>query len=120
MQKAAAGMHIYPDGASFALRSRVAELHGVDFVNTVVANGSSELIELLAHALLRPGTEVIADLLNKSRSPFNVNSFAQVGALVALDDTAHIARSVQMVNEGRRRYEEFFHSPWAGVCAQPY
>ena len=50
----------------------------------------------------------MADLLNKARSPFNVNAFAQVGALAALDDTGHIARSVQMVNEGRRRYEEFF------------
>ena len=29
-------------------------------------------------------------------------------ALAALDDIGHIARSVQMVNEGRRRYEEFF------------
>lgn len=240
MTQAAAGMHIYPDGASFALRSRVAELHGVDFANTVVANGSSELIELLAHALLRPGAEVIAadyaftlypivtrlmgaayisipnrdkwthnleamlaaitpqtrlvfitnptnpvgtmvtqeeleafisrvpehvvvaideayiefageqtdsvkfvkegrnvvvlrtfskayglagarcgyavttpemaDLLNKARSPFNVNSFAQVGALAALDDRDHIARSVDMVNKGRQQYVRFFES----------
>lgn len=238
MQQAAAGIHIYPDGASFALRSRLAAEHGVDFSNTAVANGSSELIELLGHAFLRPGTEVIAadyaftlypivarlmgaryisvpnrdswihdldamlaaitpdtrlifitnptnpvgsmvsqeelesfmarvpehvvvaideayiefaglqtdsmkfvkegrnvavlrtfskayglagarcgyaittpeiaDLLNKARSPFNVNSFAQLGALAALDDKEHIARSVQMVNEGRRAYEEFF------------
>ena len=238
MQQAAAGVHIYPDGASFALRCRVAAEHGVDFANTVVANGSSELIELLGHALLRPGTEVIAadyaftlypivakllgadyvsipnrdkwthdldamlaaitpqtrmvfitnptnpvgtmvsqeeleqfisrvpehvvvaideayiefaglptdsvkfvkegrnvvvlrtfskayglagarcgyaittpeiaDLLNKARSPFNVNSFAQVGALAALDDKEHIARSVEMVCRGRRQYVEFF------------
>ncbi len=240
MQQAAAGMHIYPDGASFALRSRIAELHGVAFENTVVANGSSELIELLGHAFLRPGTEVIAadyaftlypivaklmgadyvsipnrekwthnlgamlaaitpqtrlvfitnptnpvgsmvsqeelesfisrvpehvvvavdeayiefageptdcmkfvkqgrnvavlrtfskayglagarcgyaittpeiaDLLNKARSPFNVNSFAQVGALAALDDAEHIARSVEMVNKGRQLYVDFFEA----------
>ena len=238
MQQAAAGAHIYPDGASFALRSRIATEHDVDFANTVVANGSSELIELLGHAFLRPGTEVIAadyaftlypivakllgadyisipnrdkwthnleamlaaitprtrlvfitnptnpvgtmvtqaelesfisrvpehvvvaideayiefageltdsvkfvksgkqvavlrtfskayglagarcgyaittpeiaDLLNKARSPFNVNLFAQVGALAALDDKVHIARSVQMVSEGRQAYVQFF------------
>lgn len=238
MQDAAAGSHIYPDGASYALRSRIAAEHGVDFSNTVVANGSSELIELLGHAFLRPGTEVvaadyaftlypivakllganyvsvpnrnrwihhpeamleavtpatrlvfitnptnpvgsmvtqdeleafmervpehvvvvideayiefageptdcmkfvregrnvavlrtfskayglagarcgyavttpeIAELLNKARSPFNVNLFAQVGALAALDDKEHIARSVQMVKEGRAVYERFF------------
>ncbi|MBO5684658.1 MAG: histidinol-phosphate transaminase [Akkermansia sp.] len=238
MQQAAAGVHIYPDGASFSLRSRVAAEHGVGFENTVVANGSSELIELLGHAFLRPGTEVIAadyaftlypivakllgadyisipnrdkwthnleamlaaitprtrlvfitnptnpvgtmvtqaelesfiervpehvvvaideayiefageptdsvkfvkagkqvavlrtfskayglagarcgyaitspeiaDLLNKARSPFNVNSLAQVGALAALDDKKHIARSVNMVNQGRQAYVQFF------------
>lgn len=238
MQRAAAGAHIYPDGASYALRMRVAEEHGVDFANTVVANGSSELIELLGHAFLRPGTEVvaaqyaftlypivakllgadyisvpnrnrwthhldamleavtprtrlvfitnptnpvgtmvtqeelesfisrvpahvvvaideayiefageptdsmkwvkqgknvvvlrtfskayglagarcgyavttpeIADLLNKARSPFNVNLLAQVGALAALDDKEHIARSVDMVNQGRARFVRFF------------
>jgi histidinol-phosphate aminotransferase len=53
-------------------------------------------------------TPEIADLLNKARSPFNVNLFAQAGALAALDDKAHIARSVQMVNEGRRAYMQFF------------
>lgn len=238
MQQAAAGTHIYPDGASFELRSKVAALHGVDFANTVVANGSSELIELLGHAFLKPGAEVIAaeyaftlypivarllgarytavpnrdkwthnleamlaaitpdtrllfitnptnpvgtmvsqeelenfisrvpghvvvaideayiefaglptdsmkwvregrnvavlrtfskayglagvrcgyaittpeiaDLLNKARSPFNVNSFAQVGALAALDDMEHISRSVEMVNQGRAAFVEFF------------
>lgn len=239
MQNAAAGVHIYPDGASFALRCRVAAEHGVDYANTAIANGSSELIELLGHAFLRPGIQVIAadyaftlysivakllgaeyvsvpnrdkwthdldamlaaitpqtrlvfitnptnpvgtmvsqeelesfisrvpehvvvaideayiefaglpidsvkfvkegknvvvlrtfskayglagarcgyaitspeiaDLLNKARSPFNVNSFAQVGALAALDDKEHIARSVTMVAEGRRQYETFFN-----------
>lgn len=238
MKNAAAGMHIYPDGASYALRCRVAAEHGVSFANTAVANGSSELIELLGHAFLQPGTEVvaadyaftlypivakllgadyisvpnrnswihdlkgmlaaitprtrlvfitnptnpvgtmvtqteleefmaqvpehvvvaideayiefagertdsvkfvkegrnvvvlrtfskayglagarcgyaittpdIAELLNKARSPFNVNAFAQVGALAALDDKEHIARSVEMVCKGRQQYVCFF------------
>ena len=238
MRQAAAQMHIYPDGASFALRSRLAAEHGVSFEHTVVANGSSELIELLGHAFLHPGAEVvaadyaftlypivaklmgatyvsvpnrnswthdleamlatitpqtrlvfitnptnpvgtmvgqaeleafmarvpehvvvavdeayiefagettdcmkfvregrnvavlrtfskayglagarcgyaittpeIAAVLNKARSPFNVNAFAQVGALAALDDAEHIARSVDMVNAGRCCYVRFF------------
>lgn len=234
MQQAAAGMHIYPDGASYDLRSKIAARHGVSFEQTAVGNGSSELIELLCHACLRPGTELvaaqysfamysimaklfgagyvevpnkpdwshdlqgmlaaitpqtrlvfitnptnpvgtmvgqaemdafmsavpehvivafdeayiefagertdslryvregrhvvslrtfskayglagarvgyavttpeIADLLNKARSPFNVNLMAQVAACAALDDTEHIARSVQMVQRGREQY----------------
>lgn len=238
MQQALGGVNIYPDGASFALRSRLAAEYGVSFGQTAVGNGSSELIELLGHAFLRPGTEVvaadysfamysivaklfgaqytsvpnkdrwthdlqgmlkaigpetrlvfitnptnpvgtmvgqdevdafmaavpehvvvvfdeaymefaaqqvdtvkyvkagrqvavlrtfskayglagtrvgyaitspeIADLLNKARSPFNVNLLAQVGALASLDDADFLARSVAMVNEGRTQYEQAF------------
>ena len=43
MAKAAAGTHIYPDGASFSLRSRLAELFGVDFNQTAVGSGSSAI-----------------------------------------------------------------------------
>lgn len=240
MAKAAAGTHIYPDGASFALRSRIAGLFGVDFNQTAVGSGSSELIELLAHSFLNPGTETvaadysftlynivsklsnatyvsvpnkadwthdlqgilkavtphtrlvfitnptnpvgtmvfqeeldafmaavpdhvvvvfdeayidfadekpdtlkylkqgknvailrtfskayglagarvgfalttpeIADLLNKTRSPFNVNLMAQAGALAALEDTEHVARGVEQIKLGRKVYEEAFQA----------
>lgn len=240
MQKAVAGVHIYPDGASFTLRSRLAADYGVCFEQTAVGNGSSELIELLGHAFLKPGTEVvaaeysfamysivaklfgaqyvsvpnkadwthdlqgmlraitpqtrlvfitnptnpvgtmvgqdevdafmaavpehvtvvfdeaymefagaqvdtakyvrngrnvavlrtfskayglagvrvgyaitteeIAGLINKARSPFNVNLIAQVGALAALDDIEHLRLSVEMVNSGRSQYYAAFDS----------
>lgn len=238
MAKAAAGVHIYPDGSSFALRTRLAEMVDVSFDQTAVGSGSSELIELLAHAFLAPGkTSIaadysftlysivtklmnanyvsvpnkadwshdlqgmlnaitpetrlvfitnptnpvgtmvfqeeldafmsavpehvivvfdeayidfadekpdtlkyvkeghnvvvlrtfskayglagarvgfaitqpeIADLLNKARSPFNVNLMAQAGALAALEDTDHLARGVEMVKQGRKMYEDAF------------
>ncbi len=234
MLETAGDMHIYPDGASYDLRSKIAERHGVNFGQTAVGNGSSELIELLCHACLRPGAELvaaqysfamysimcklfdakyvevpnkadwshdlqgmlaaitpqtrlvfitnptnpvgtmvgqaemdafmaavpehvivafdeayiefageqtdclkyvregknavalrtfskayglagarvgyavttpeIADLLNKARSPFNVNLMAQVAACAALDDTEHLTRSVQMVRAGREQF----------------
>ncbi|MBQ1960462.1 MAG: histidinol-phosphate transaminase [Akkermansia sp.] len=240
MQEAAAGMHIYPDGASYDLRSKIAARHGVEFCQTVVGNGSSELIELLCHACLRPGLELvaaqysfamyalmsklfdakyvevpnkadwshdlqgmlaaitpqtrlvfitnptnpvgtmvgqaemdafmaavpehvivafdeayiefagevvdclkyvkagrnvvalrtfskayglagarvgyavttpeIADLLNKARSPFNVNLMAQVAACAALDDPEHLASSVEMVKQGREQYYAAFQA----------
>ncbi len=240
MQQAAAQAHIYPDGASFALRSRLAADFGVAFEQTVAGSGSSELIELLCHAVLNPQAELvaarysfamyslmatlfaaryvevdnkpdwshdlmgmlraitpqtrlvfitnptnpvgtmvyqqeldafmervpehvivafdeayidfaevkpdtlryvkqgknviilrtfskayglaglrvgygittpaIADLLNKARSPFNVNSMAQAASLAALDDHEHLASSVQMVREGRLQYEVAFRA----------
>ncbi len=240
MQQAVTQVHLYPDGGSFALRSRLAQDFGVAFGQTVVGSGSSELIELLCHACLNPQAELmaarhsfsmypimsklfgakyvevankadwshdlmgmlraitpqtrlifitnptnpigtmvyqeemdafmeqvpphvivafdeayidfadvkpdslryvkqgknvimlrtfskayglagiragygittpaIADLLNKARTPFNMNLVAQAGALAALDDTEHIARSVQMVREGRLQYELVFRA----------
>jgi histidinol-phosphate aminotransferase len=44
--------------------------------------------------------EIIA-ALNKIRSPFNVSSLAQVAALAALDDAAHVCRSVELAAQGR-------------------
>ncbi len=240
MQQAVTQAHLYPDGASFALRSRLAKDFGVSFEQTVAGAGSSELIELLGHAFLNPQTELvaakysfamysitaklfgakyvevdnkpdwshdlmgmlraitpqtrlvfitnptnpvgtmvyqeeldafmervpehvvvafdeayldfaevkpdtlryvkqgrnvillrtfskayglagvrvgygitspaIADLLNKARSPFNVNLVAQAGALAALDDREHLEQSVKMVREGRLQYELAFRA----------
>jgi histidinol-phosphate aminotransferase len=42
----------------------------------------------------------MADLLNKVRMPFNVNSLAQAAAVAALDDTAFLNRTVELVHNG--------------------
>ncbi len=42
----------------------------------------------------------VADLLNRVRQPFNVNSMALAAALAALDDQAFIRRSVETNREG--------------------
>ena len=240
MVKTAAGVHIYPDGASFNLRSKIAARFGVEFNQTVVGSGSSELIELLCHACLHEGIELIAakhsfsmypimcklfgakyveapikpdfssdlqailaaitpqtrlvfitnpanplgtvvtqaemdsfmeqvpehvivafdeayidfaddkpdtlkyvkqgknvillrtfskayglaglragygvtipeiaDLLNKARTPFNMNLMSQAAAAAALDDEEHLAKSVDMVNRGKEQYYSAFKS----------
>ncbi len=47
-------------------------------------------------------------LMNRIRQPFNVNSLAQVAALAALDDEAHILECVRMIEAGRHfLYDEF-------------
>jgi histidinol-phosphate aminotransferase len=42
----------------------------------------------------------VIEVLNKIRQPFNVNSLAQVAALAALDDTAHVERTRVNNREG--------------------
>ena len=50
---------LYPDGGCFALRQKLAAARGLAPEQFVVGNGSNEVIELLGHALLRPGDEVV-------------------------------------------------------------
>jgi len=82
-----------------------------EFPNLVVTRTFSKAYGLAAlrigYGLSHPD---IADLLNRVRHPFNVNSFAQAAAIAALEDTDHLQRSVacnlqgmQQLTEGIRR-----------------
>ncbi len=44
--------------------------------------------------------QVIADLINKIRLPFNANSLAQVAAIAALEDKNFLEKTVDLVHEG--------------------
>jgi len=59
LREAADGVHRYPDGASFALRARLAERLDVSGEQLVFGCGADELLELLAKTLLGPGDEVV-------------------------------------------------------------
>ncbi|HZP58858.1 MAG TPA: histidinol-phosphate transaminase [Opitutaceae bacterium] len=50
---------LYPDGGCFALRQKLASIYGLGADQFVIGNGSNEIIELLGHALLGPGDEVV-------------------------------------------------------------
>ncbi|MHB8550119.1 MAG: histidinol-phosphate transaminase [Acidiferrobacterales bacterium] len=77
--------------------------------NLVVARTFSKAYGL---AGLRVGFGVsgaaLADLLNRVRQPFNVNSLAQAGALAALEDSDHLERSRRINREGMRQLTEGF------------
>jgi len=50
----------------------------------------------------------LAGILQKARQPFNVNSLAQVGALAALEDEAHVARTIETNRQGMRLLDQAF------------
>jgi histidinol-phosphate aminotransferase len=50
---------LYPDGGCFELRQKLAGVHGLSAEQFVVGNGSNEIIELLGHAFVGPGDEVV-------------------------------------------------------------
>jgi len=72
-----------------------------EFPNLIVTRTFSKAYGLaslrVGYALSHPD---IADLLNRVRQPFNVNSLAQVAALAALQDQAFIERTVEVNRSG--------------------
>jgi len=50
---------LYPDGGCYVLREKLAQSRGLNADQFIIGNGSNEIIELLGHALLGPGDEVV-------------------------------------------------------------
>lgn len=88
----ARGRRDYPDTLSML----------ADHKNLVVSRTFSKAYGLsgmrVGYAVADPS---IAAALNKVREPFNVNLLAQVAAVAALDDKAHLKKTVEMTDEGR-------------------
>ncbi len=59
MTKAAGRMHIYPDGDSYYLRSALAKKLGVTRDEIFLGHGSNEILALLGHIYLGPGTSAV-------------------------------------------------------------
>lgn len=58
-KSAAATLDLYPDGSAALLREAIAARYGLKAENIVCGAGSDELLQLLAHAYLRPGDEAV-------------------------------------------------------------
>lgn len=78
-----------------------------EFDNLIVTRTFSKAYGLAA---LRVGYGVshpdVADLLNRVRQPFNVDSLAQAAALAALNDVDYLQRSVEVNQRGMRQLVE--------------
>ncbi len=82
-----------------------------DLPNLLVTRTFSKVYGL---AGLRIGYSIsgdeIANLLNRARQPFNVNSLAQAAAVAALADDEHVQHSVTTNTAGLRQLSAFFES----------
>ncbi len=79
------------------------------YPNLVVTRTFSKAYALAA---LRVGYSVsqpaVADLLNRVRQPFNVNSVALAAAAAALEDEEHLTRGIEVNRQGMRQLTEAF------------
>ena len=81
------------------------------YPNLVVSRTFSKCYGLaglrVGYGVSQPG---VADLMNRVRPPFNVNSVALAAAAEALEDAEHLERSVKMNAEGLRQLVAGFTS----------
>lgn len=92
-----------------------AAMNGLDYVNRypnlIVSRTFSKAYGL---AGLRVGYCIshpqVADILNRVRQPFNVDSFALTAATAVLDDTDYLQRSREVNRQGMKRLEEGFRA----------
>jgi len=79
------------------------------FPNFVLTRTFSKVYGLaglrVGFGLMHPG---VAELLNRVRQPFNVNSLALAAAAAALEDTKFVAKSTRMNRAGMARLERSF------------
>jgi histidinol-phosphate aminotransferase len=59
LQKAIAGVNMYPDGNAFYLKQKLAAKLGVETSNLILGNGSNEIIEFASRALLTPDSNIV-------------------------------------------------------------
>ena len=91
-----------------------------EFPNLIVTRTFSKVYGRRGCASATLSHPSVADMLNRVRQPFNVNSIALAAALAALDDNEHLKRSVETNRAGMAQLRAGFdalgvrHLPSAG------
>lgn len=95
----AADSPAYPNGLDFVREGR----------NVVVLRTFSKAYGLaglrIGYGVMRPD---IAEWINRTREPFNVNTMAQFAAVAALKDPEHVRRTVTMNEAGKQEFYAAF------------
>ena len=99
LQRAAAGVHRYPDGGTYRLRHKLAARLRVAPEQLVFGCGSDELLELVAKSFLGPGDEALFAWPSFAMYPIVVQGMGAASVRVPLDgglahDLAAMARAV--------------------------
>jgi histidinol-phosphate aminotransferase len=89
MQKALPGVNLYPDGNAFYLKQKLAAQLGVETGNLILGNGSNEIIEFVAHALLAEGDDVVVSQFCFAIYPIVAKMFGANVITVPAKDHGH-------------------------------
>ena len=87
VRDAVANAHRYPDGASFALRRKLAPRLGVEERQLVFGCGGDEILELVVKCVLGPGDECVYAWPSFAMYPIVVRGMGATPVAVPLDGT---------------------------------
>jgi len=108
--------HRYADGAGFVLKQALAQAHGLDPAQIVLGNGSNDVLELLARAVLAPAGTAAAEAGVCARHAFVVYALAirAVGARL-IEAPALAATSAMPFGHDVEALAEAASQPGVGV-----
>ncbi len=87
--RAATELTRYPDGSGFDLKATLAARNRVAAEQIVLGNGSNEILELVAHAFLRPGKSAVYAQHSFAVYPLATQAFGATGIEVPARDFGH-------------------------------
>ncbi|MGC8988621.1 MAG: histidinol-phosphate transaminase [Verrucomicrobiia bacterium] len=93
--RALSKLHLYPDGNSYYLKQRLAQHLDVDPSCIVLGNGSNEVLELVGHALIAPGSEVVVSRYCFAVYPIVAHLFGGKLVMVPARGLAHDLRAMR-------------------------
>ncbi|MHB1189038.1 histidinol-phosphate transaminase [Thiobacillus sp.] len=88
-QDALYDMALYPDGAGFALKTKLSEKLGVAANQIVLGNGSNDVLDMVARAFLAPGTSAVFAQHAFAVYPIATQTVGAAGIAVAAKDYGH-------------------------------
>lgn len=93
--RALSKLHLYPDGNSYYLKQRLARELDVDPACIILGNGSNEVLELVGHALIAPGSEVVVSQYCFAVYPIVTHLFGGKLVMVPARGLAHDLRAMR-------------------------
>ena len=89
IRRALRSINLYPDGNAFYLKQKLAAKLGVTPANLILGNGSNEILELVGHAVLEPGSEVVVSQYCFAVYPIVTHLFSGRLVVVPAKDYGH-------------------------------
>ncbi len=90
-----AGVWLYPDGAGFALKQRLAEKHGVDMEQLTLGNGSSDILDFILRVFVSPEDEVLFSEHSFALYPLLTQALGATGVAAPARDWGHDLEAMQ-------------------------